>query len=615
MNNNKRKYITGIDGLRSIAVIGVILYHLAPGIMPGGFLGVTLFFVISGFLMTDILLHEWQNRKKINLKNFYVKRIKRIYPSLLVMFGLTGSFFLFLSKDLLDNFRAVVFSSLLNVNNFWQILNGSSYFDRFSNESPFTHLWSLSIEGQFYLLWPILVAFLLYKKNTYTKLSRFILFTTALSAILMIAFYQPNSLNRIYYGTDTRIFSILIGAYLAIFIKDNQKKIELTPFIVKIALLIVSLGTVLISFVFLKDSFSFVYQGGMFIFSLSCALLLGSVLTFETANDWLTNPVFKWIGTRSYEIYLWQFPVMITYEKMVKWDGSNNFFHLIVQLLIILGLSELTYRCVQFLRFKVTFTKDWLLDALKFWQTKLIITLVGLLCLTFTTSLFVASSGRSADSIALEKKLKENQKKIAEKKPVESKTKESTSKSSEKVTADSSEKMIAENLVTLTENEKKYLKEVKFSAIGDSVLLSAAPEIQALFPNNYIEADVGLQLMDSAPIFKKANEDKKLGDVTLVVLGTNGSFTTKEMADVMQYLKNQQVFFVNTMVQRSWQKSVNDELEKTVKNYDNAHLIDWKDYSTDKPDWFEPDDVHLKIEGADNFSALIGKTIYDELNK
>ena len=116
---NKRKYITGIDGLRSIAVIGVILYHLTPRIMPGGFLGVTLFFVISGFLMTDILLTEWHRRKKIGLTNFYAKRAKRIYPSLIMVFVLSGSAFLFLSKELLTNFRQIVVSSLLNFNIFY----------------------------------------------------------------------------------------------------------------------------------------------------------------------------------------------------------------------------------------------------------------------------------------------------------------------------------------------------------------------------------------------------------------------------------------------------------------------------------------------------------------
>lgn len=175
--------------------------------------------------MTDILLTEWHRRKKIGLTNFYAKRAKRIYPSLIMVFVLSGSAFLFLSKELLTNFRQIVVSSLLNFNNFWQIFNGSSYFDRFGNESPFTHLWSLSIEGQFYILWPIIIAFLLYKQETHKRLTQFVVFTMTLSAILMVAFYNPDTLNRLYYGTDTRIYSILMGAYLAIFLRDYEEKL------------------------------------------------------------------------------------------------------------------------------------------------------------------------------------------------------------------------------------------------------------------------------------------------------------------------------------------------------------------------------------------------------
>lgn len=166
---HKRKYIKGIDGLRAIAVIGVILYHLMPQSVSGGFLGVPLFFVISGYLMTDILLFEWENRQKIKIRDFYFRRVKRIYPSLLVLFIVTGSIFPFISKKYLLNFKEIITSSIFNVNNWWQIANGFSYFDRFSNESPFTHLWSLSIEGQFYIVWPIILAILLYKLKDYKK--------------------------------------------------------------------------------------------------------------------------------------------------------------------------------------------------------------------------------------------------------------------------------------------------------------------------------------------------------------------------------------------------------------------------------------------------------------
>ncbi|MDT2864730.1 acyltransferase family protein [Vagococcus carniphilus] len=610
MASQKRKYITGIDGLRSIAVVGVILYHLIPRYMPGGYLGVTLFFVISGYLMTDILLNQWENRKKIGLKNFYYKRARRIYPSLIMMLIITGSTFVFVSKDLLLNFKQIVVSSLLNVNNFWQILSGSSYFDRFGNESAFTHLWSLSIEGQFYILWPIVVALLVFKRDDFKLLGQVILTLTILSGVLMFAFYHPDNVNRIYYGTDTRLFSILMGAYLAIFLREKDEMLMKIDEKIQIVAWGISLLMIILSFVYLKDSSVFVYRGGMFLFSLICMILLGLVVSYDKPNAFLTNPLFKWIGTRSYEIYLWQFPVMISYEKMIKFNGDHSWVHFVIQLTLILLLSEITYRVVQFLVFDIKFSKENMLKVIETLQGKIAAVGTVILLLLFSYSLIIAPSGRTEASVALQKKLEQN------KKIIENKNEKTVSSSStESKEKETTETINQEANDTLTNEESTYLKKIKLTAIGDSLLLSAAPEVQDVFPDNYIDAEVGRQLVDSEDVFKKTVSDKKIGDVVLVVLGTNGSFDSKDIDNIMNKLGDKPVFFVNTMVQRSWQKAVNDELDKTAKRYKNAHVIDWKSYSEGKQTWFEADDLHLTPEGATAFSNLVGKNIYEVMNK
>lgn len=610
MASQKRKYITGIDGLRSIAVVGVILYHLIPRYMPGGYLGVTLFFVISGYLMTDILLNQWENRKKIGLKNFYYKRARRIYPSLIMMLIITGSTFVFVSKDLLLNFKQIVVSSLLNVNNFWQILSGSSYFDRFGNESAFTHLWSLSIEGQFYILWPIVVALLVFKRDDFKLLGQVILSLTILSGVLMFAFYHPDNVNRIYYGTDTRLFSILMGAYLAIFLREKDEVLMKIDEKIQIVAWGISLLMIILSFVYLKDSSVFVYRGGMFLFSLICMVLLGLVISYDKPNQFLTNPLFKWIGTRSYEIYLWQFPVMISYEKMIKFNGDHSWVHFVIQLTLILLLSEITYRIVQFLVFDIKFSKENFLKIIETLQGKTAAVGTVILLLLFSYSLIIAPSGRTEASVALQKKLEQN-KKIIENKN-EKTVSSSSTESKEKETTETSNQEAND---TLTNEESTYLKKIKLTAIGDSLLLSAAPEVQDVFPDNFIDAEVGRQLVDSEDVFKKAASDKKIGDAILVVLGTNGSFDSKDIDNIMNNLEGKPVFFVNTMVQRSWQKAVNDELDKTAKRYKNAHVIDWKSYSEGKQTWFEADDLHLTPEGATAFSNLVGKNVYEVMNK
>ncbi len=162
---NKRlktsRYITGFDGIRTLAVIGVILYHLLPTQMRGGYLGVPVFFVVSGYLITDLLRQEWDQNGRIAVKDFYVRRMKRLYPGMVVMLLLSAAYITLFQRNLLNNLRGVVVSSLLYVNNWWQINHGLSYFDRFGNESPFTHLWSLAVEGQNYLIWPLLFILLM----------------------------------------------------------------------------------------------------------------------------------------------------------------------------------------------------------------------------------------------------------------------------------------------------------------------------------------------------------------------------------------------------------------------------------------------------------------------
>ncbi|MGO3733090.1 MAG: acyltransferase family protein [Vagococcus sp.] len=610
----KRRYITGIDGLRSISVIGVILYHLIPNWMPGGYLGVPLFFVISGYLMTDILMFEWQSRSKIKLKTFYYKRIRRIFPSLIVMLFVSGSVMSYAADTYLLNFRSITISSLLNVNNWWQVMNDVSYFDRFGNASPFTHLWSLSIEGQFYLVWPIVFALLMYKAKDNKRLIHVILSVTVLSGILMAAFYHPDDVNRLYYGTDTRLFSIFMGAGLAVILNTYQSKIDMISTKWKIGAFISSLVAVVLGFIYLKANLAFVYQGGMFLYSLICTILLGSIIDCSVVNSWMTNPLFKWIGSRSYEIYLWQFPVMIIYENTIKWNGNDMFIHLILQLAIILLLSELTFRFVSFMVYDVSWRKINWQQVTASHLNKLYLFIASMMMVSFLYGFVSAPSGRTESSIAIQKKLEENKKEIDKiKKDTTTVTMTNESTKTETTTTSSDAVKTQEKAEELSEKELGKAKDIKLGAIGDSVLLSAAPDLQKIFTNATIDAKVGRQLEDSEDTFKKMSEKKQLGDITLVVLGTNGRFKGSDIDMIMKYVDGKPVFFVNTMVERPWQKSVNDELNKTQKRYKNAHVIDWKTESDGNYQWFEEDNVHMTIEGSHAFTTLITKSILNEI--
>ncbi|MGK9305430.1 acyltransferase, partial [Melissococcus plutonius] len=271
MKNTKRlvkdRYITGFDGIRTIAVLGVILYHLFPTVLVGGYLGVPVFFAVSGYLITNLLRQEWIQTKEVDLKAFYIRRMKRLYPALIAMLVLSTAYITIFQSNLLNNIHGEIISSLLYLNNWWQIFQGTSYFDHFAVPSPFTHIWSLAVEAQYYLVWPI-VFVLLEKFIKYPgKIIKIISSLTLLSVLLMALFYTPNTdPTRVYYGTDTRLFSILLGSAFAFIWPSYRLKKEIPQsarhFLNGVG--IISLFIIIMSFLFLADHYNFVYYGGMF---------------------------------------------------------------------------------------------------------------------------------------------------------------------------------------------------------------------------------------------------------------------------------------------------------------------------------------------------------------
>lgn len=279
----KRRYIRGFDGLRSLGVIFVILYHMFPQQVKGGYLGVVLFFVVSGYLITDLLLQEYKDNKQIDVIGFYRRRIKRLYPAMIFVILVTGLYTFLFQSNFLNHLRMVFVSSVLMFNNWWQIDKGASYFTRLMAEAPFSHFYSLAIEAQFYLVWPAVCLFLIRKVKDRWKIFRALVLFAIISALEMAVLYHSNQdPSRIYYGTDTRLFSILLGAALA-FIWPSDKVIGLRPnekgrrFISKF---FIGLFSIILVFLFLLPDRSWItYRGGMLFFSFCSILLVALVVS------------------------------------------------------------------------------------------------------------------------------------------------------------------------------------------------------------------------------------------------------------------------------------------------------------------------------------------------
>lgn len=590
-----KRYYSGIDGLRTLAVVGVIFYHLFPDIGVGGYLGVVILFVLSGYFVTDSLLKNWRVNGKISLVSFYKKRIKRLYPELLGFFVFTITFSKLLNVHLLENVRSIFLSAVFQWNNIWQIIHGQSYFDNFSGRSPYLHLWSLSIEGQFYLLISLLFCYWIYRQKKITPKARAKAFLTLVilaifSFALMVILYQPNvDTTRIYYGTDTRLFSLLIGSAFATLLPSDQ--LELKVKIKRKALWnivgLVSVFFIGISYFLFPATHAFPYLGGMFLYSIfSCVVILLIIHPQTKLNQWLTNPVFTWIGKRSYAIYLYQLPIIVLYESSVPNIGNHPYLNSLVELVLIAICAHFSY-CL--------LGKEQSGKNIRDHKGLQIGLILGLTMCVFSVLVLLTTpkhiANQQQDQLA--KKITENKKNMEQKIPQEKNT------------------SLLEQKYQLTSQQVANAQKLPVTTIGDSVMLATSDTLKELFPLMKIDAEVGRQVYQSIDIPKKLESQNKLEEIVLVDLGTNGSFTDEQFDRFMQAIgSKRKVYWVNVLVpDKKWQNTVNDSLHKLEKKYDNLIVLDWFDYSKGHSEWFYEDQIHPNKEGSIQLTQFVAKAI------
>lgn len=303
-DKSQNRYIAGIDGLRAIAVLMVFAYHLKLPIAKGGIIGVTIFFVISGFLITHILLTELENTDTVNLKNFWIRRIRRLFPAILTMVTCLIFASALFDRALFTKACSDLPSALLGYNNWWQIYNHVSYFENAGAPSPLTHFWSLAIEAQFYLVYPVLFKCISKHKNRKKVLTGITIAGAIVSLLLLGFLFNPSKdPSRCYYGTDTRAFSLRFGAVLALLVEKSQISEEKSKGMRDFAGILSVL--VLIYMMSAVDGYSsFLYRGGQGMVSLLAVLGIYSLLNpCSILNKVLGFPILRWIGERSYGIF------------------------------------------------------------------------------------------------------------------------------------------------------------------------------------------------------------------------------------------------------------------------------------------------------------------------
>ena len=602
INRAQPHHVTGIDGLRTIAVLGVIIYHLLPTQLKGGFLGVPLFLLISGYFITYQFSKKIERGDRLGLKHFYAKRFYRLYPVLITMLVLTIAYITLFAHELLHDIRQIFVTNILWVYNWWEIYHGQSYFDQFANQSPFTHLWTLGVEAQFYVLWPIII-FLLFKVFKKRSIVQYLVLGLAiLSAIEMAVLYHPETLNRVYYGTDTRAFSLLLGSWLGLVwpLDRLSTKVTVTASRILDGLGVIALIITLFGFITLDGQSSFTYHGGMFFYSVIGTVLLATIFhPGSHMNRWLTNPFFSWCGQRSYGIYVYQYPVLVFYERAID-VGVHPVISGIEELALIVIISEVSYRLIEQPLAKRRLS-DFHWQKIKFNNWKQAATATGVLLIAGTAGYGLCQPNVQPKKTTVQKQIEKNDqltekhnKQLSKGKNVET-TKIST----------------VQKEYQLSKTEIKQAQKLKVTAVGDSVMLDASNSLQQLMPHAYVDAKVGRQGSQTPKVLSQLKESGHLNQIVILNLGNNGAMDQKTIDDILKTIgKDRQVYWITPHIpSKSWQQQVNNQIQEIAKEHHNVHLVDWYAASNGQSGWFAKDGVHMNKQGNNHYAKLITKTI------
>lgn len=600
----KRKYIKEIDGLRALAVIMVLAYHLKMPFAKSGLLGVTVFFVISGYLITGILINEIEESGGVDLKNFWLRRIRRLLPAVLSMAVVMIFVSAVVNRVVFTKGCNDLLSAVFGYNNWWQIFRKVSYFENAGAPSPFTHCWSLAIETQFYLIYPILLILLSKARDRGKVFAAVTAVLAIISVVLMGVLYSPDGdPSRVYYGTDTRAFSLLIGALAAIQKEYHIIKIKLRG---KLWAVVGSISVLILigMMMFISSYSSFLYYGGQAIVSVLAAFVVYAVTVSRSPlNIILGSSILKWIGDRSYSIYLWHYPIIV----LMSGGKRATWWIVILEVVLSVGLAELSYRFIETpVRHGIIGEYIGIINSrphnrrerhrqiqvarrsLKAMAAVLVTGLALILCIAFVPK------KTTLDTVAKREKKATEVTKLTNQKLKEQKAKA-------KKTAKTSKS-------TMTDEE--LLKNVQMLLIGDSITVDVTDYFYKVLPNSISDTKIGRSTLTGVKVFDEYQTQKKWdGDGVIFALGTNGPMYDT-LGRIRQKVGDKPLFLTTVHAPKEdFESSNNEEIRKFVKEHEHTYLIDWYTASADHPEYFDQDDTHLLPKGAEAYAQCIKEAV------
>ena len=616
----KRRYITGLDGIRAIAVIMVLAYHLKLALFKSGFLGVTVFFVLSGYLITGILISEVEEEGTIDLKNFWLRRIRRLVPAVMSMAVVIIFVSTVVNRVIFTKGCKDFLASVLGFNNWWQIFNKVSYFEAAGVPSPFTHCWSLAIETQFYLIYPLILLgiYKLAKSRGEGRAKRGLLFAgvtlllALISVILMIVLFDPQQdASRVYYGTDTRAFSLLFGALLAILWEYRMVPRRFSAS-VNMVLGSVSFVVLLVMTIAINGSSNFWYRGGQLVGTILTVLVIYTVSGRKTwLSRFLSNPVLKWIGDRSYSIYLWHYPIILLISKGIK----ASWWITLIEIVLSVVLAELSYRFIEtpirhgiigeylnILRSRPKSRQEKKRQiqvarrSLKVMAGTFVLTVSLILCMIFVPK------KNALDTL---------QKREAKAKETGKMTEEQLAK--QKANGSESDDTIC--TADLTDDE--ILEGLNLLLIGDSIAVDVTDDFYEMFPNSVSDTKIGRITSLGKQVLDSYIDEKKWEGEGVIFASLSNSPINGELEAIREKIGKDMPLFLTTVriPHDTFEEESNSKIKKFVEENDHTYLIDWYAASEGHDEYFDADDTHLLPAGAKAYAKCIKEAVLDAYKK
>ena len=567
-------HIPAIDGLRALAVFAVVLYHLGIPWIPGGFLGVDLFFVISGYVITRLILDSIESANGLDIKEFYAARVRRLLPGLVVLIIVTSIFTALFAPDAIRRFISDVPFVLTGTNNWYLVALNQDYFQAIGRPPLLQHTWSLAVEFQFYLIWPIILLFVWRRfGKRVVRRAALAIATFSGAALFLFSLQADNAtagrISHIYFGTDTHSLGLFLGSALAVsWIPRNLTRNisqRAQDFIDGIG--VFGFIGLLCIFLFIDQTNATLYQiafplAGLF----GCATIISIVHPASRFSPLLSTKVFLWIGQRSYGIYLWHWVVFQITRPGADLTGSLPALN-VARVLIVLALADISLRAIE-IPIRKGIVQNWF-RGMKY-RTKVMQKRQQIFVASITA--FIVLISGSSVALAWQR----DQSIILEIKP---------------------ELELPDTVMAINKTG--------LWVTGDSVILGIRNKLAMQEEIALINARVGRQIQE---LIAAVEEDKPLVGSSPVVLnvGNNNAVSREDMVKLMELLKDQpKVVVVNTSVSRTWREGNNKIISEVVAGYPNAVLVNWAEIAENHPEFFAPDGVHLIEAGSDVYIASI----------